>query len=86
MPAKVAVHLAHNYREEIARLAERFGGYASFWLFCADRLIEDPPQGETIPYPLFGSYLWDEWVSENMSGGEPQRVQSGPLSEIQAAT
>ena len=86
MPAKVAVHLAHNYREEIARLAERFGGYASFWLFCADRLIEDPPQGETVPYPLFGSYLWDEWASENLPEGGPQRVQSGALSSIQAAT
>ena len=86
MPAKVSVHLARNYREEIARLAGRFGGYASFWLFCADRLIEDPPEGETVPYPLFGSYLWDEWASENLPEGGPQRVQSGPLSAIQAAT
>ena len=86
MPSKVAVHLAHNYRDEIARLAERFGGYASFWMFCADRLIEDPPQEETIAYPLFGSHLWDEWTSENLPGGEPQRVQSGPLSTIQAVT
>src|SRR5215210_6871678 len=29
MPVKVAVHLAHNFREEISRLEERFGGYAS---------------------------------------------------------
>ena len=86
MPAKVAVYLAQNYREEIARLSERFGGYASFWLFCTDRLIEDPPEEETVPYPLFGSYLWDEWAAENLPGGEPQRVQSGPLSAIQAAT
>lgn len=86
MPAKVAVYLAHNYREEVVRLAERFGGYASFWLYCADRLIEDPPQGETIPYPLFGSYFWDEWAPGNLAGGEPQRVQSGPLSAIRATT
>ena len=86
IPTRFAVHLAQNYREEISRLAERFGGYASFWLFCADRLIEDPPEEETVPYPLFGSRFWDEWAAENLPQGGPRRVQSGPLSAIQAAT
>ena len=88
MPAKVAVHLAKGYRDEIQRLADRFGGYASFWLYGADRLIEDPPKEETVPYPLFGSHLWDEWLAGPGEIPEegPQRVQSGPLSRIQAAT
>ena len=87
MPTKVAVHLAQNYRPEIARLSERFGGYASFWLYCAERLAEDPPEEETVPYPLFGSYLWDEWAQGpgNLTGGVPGRVQSGPLASIQVA-
>jgi Sulfotransferase family len=88
MPTKVAVHLAKNFREEISRLEERFGGYASFWLYCADRLIEDPPDGEEMTYPLFESYLWEEWA--NGAGGSAglgsRQVQSGPLSSIQVAT
>ena len=43
------------YRDEIARLGERFGGYASFWLYCAERLIEDLPKEKFIPYPLWES-------------------------------
>ena len=88
MPTKVAVHLARGFREEIGRLGERFGGYASFWLYCAERLVEDPPESERIAYPLFGSYLWDEWTenSEDFPGGVPLRAQSGPLASIQVAT
>ena len=89
IPTQAAVRLALIYRDEILPLSERFGGYASFWLHCAERLIEDPPQEETVPYPLFGSYLWEEWTTggpKDFSGGVPQRVQSGPLSAIQAAT
>ena len=88
MPTKVAVHLARNFREEISRLEERFGGYASFWLYCAERLIEDPPEGEEMTYPLFESYLWEEWTNgPGASAGLGSRqVQSGPLASIQVAT
>jgi hypothetical protein len=88
MRTKVAVHLAQNFREEIARLHERFGGYASFWLYCADRLIDDPPEEEDMPYPLFESPLWEEWVksSGNPSGLGVRQIQSGPLASIQMAT
>ena len=84
MPTKIAVHLARSYHEEISHLSERFGGYASFWLYCAERLIEDPPEEASIPYPLFKSSLWEEW--KNDSGTEVRRVQSGPLASIQVAT
>jgi hypothetical protein len=88
MPTKVAVHLARTFREEISRLQERFGGYASFWLYCAERLIEDPPEGEEMAYPLFESYLWEEWTNgPGASAGLGSRqVQSGPLASIQVAT
>jgi hypothetical protein len=82
MPAKVAVHLAHNFHEEITRLRERFDGYASFWLHCAERLIEDPPEEESIPYPLYESSLWDEWAG----GSGARQMQSGSLASIQVAT
>ena len=88
MPTKVAVHLAHNFREEIARLEERFGGYASFWLYCADRLIESPPEEEEMTYPLFESSFWEEWAvgPGSPTGLGSRQVQSGPLASIQVAT
>jgi len=87
MPTEVAVRLAQDYREEIARLAERFGGYASFWLYCAERLLNDPPSEEHIPYPLWESPLWSEWSSGlgGSPGSNPQQVQSGPLASVRIA-
>ena len=88
MPTKVAVQLARNYYEEITRLHERFGGYASYWLYCADRLINDPPKEESIPYPLYESSVWEEWAGSS-SDGSPEassrQVQSGPLTSVQVA-
>ena len=78
MPTSVAVHLAKNYHAEISRLAERFGGYASFWLHCAERLMEDPPAEKTIAYPLFESRLWNEWTGA-------RQARSGPLHSVRVA-
>ena len=79
IPTRFAVHLARVYHEEIARLSERFGEYASFWLFCAERLIEDPPEEGLIPYPFYESPLWEEW-----GGSHRITAQSGPLSSVGA--
>jgi hypothetical protein len=83
MPAWAAVHLARRYHEDLTLLSERFGGYASFWLYCAERLA-DSPVDEKIPYPLWNSWLWKEWTE---SSGSPipayprrGRVQSGALA------
>jgi hypothetical protein len=87
MPTRIAVHLARTYHEEITRLSGRFGGYASFWLYCAKRLIEDPPKEDSIPYPLWESEMWEEWTngSGHSSGIGTLRTQSGPLDSIQLA-
>jgi hypothetical protein len=61
MPVRMATYLSRSYREEMEDVAERFGGYASFWLYCAKRLTDEPPDGEYISYPLWESFLWDEW-------------------------
>lgn len=74
VPTVSMAYLAESYCDETARLDDRFGGYASFWHHCAGRLSEDPPDGE-IPYPLWESYLWKEWVGEAC-------FQSGRLSEM----
>lgn len=81
MPARFAAHLANSYYEEARRLSESFGGYASFWLHCADSLIEDLPNEEQIPYPLCESPLWEEWKE-----GREVAMQSGPLSSVWSAS
>ena len=86
IPTRFAVHLAEGYREEIARLSERFGGYASFWLYCAERLIDDPPAGEHVPYPLYASSLWEEWTGGSGPGPENRpRYASGTLASLGTA-
>jgi hypothetical protein len=84
MPTGLAVHLANEYREETGHLADLFGGYASFWYYCVRRLIEDPPQEEQIPYPLWASSLWGDWTGELPSDENPG-LHSGPLSTVQVA-
>jgi hypothetical protein len=78
MPTSVAVHLAKNFHAEISRLGERFEGYAAFWLHCAEQLIENPPEGKTITYPLFESYLWEMWPGA-------RQIRSGPLHAVRVA-
>jgi Sulfotransferase family len=85
MPTSVAVHLARMYREEISRLSERFGGYASFWLFCAERLMDDPPEADTVPYPLYEAKFWEEWKGGAPSGTRGERIQSGSLASLRVA-
>jgi Sulfotransferase family len=81
MPTRFAVHLALACREDLERLAGRFGGYASFWLHCAEKLINDPPPEEHIPYPLWESKIWKEW-----EGSRDLAIQSGPLSSVGTAS
>ena len=81
MPTRFATYLANSYHENTRRLDESFGGYASFWRHCAQRLIEAPPEDERIPYPLLESPLWDEW-----GAGREMSPQSGPLSSLWAAS
>jgi hypothetical protein len=83
MPAKAATHLACRYHEDLRHLSERFGGYASFWLYCAERLSNDLPN-EEIPYPFWNSWLWREWKNRpsTRTPAYPRkgRVQSGVLA------
>jgi len=82
MPTKVAVHLAHAYLGEIKELHERLGSYASFWLYCAERLIEDPPTSDVVPYPLWEWAAWREWLEASERTSDRHPVQSGPLSSL----
>ncbi len=83
MPGRAASRLARRYHEDLRLLSERFGGYASFWLYCAERLA-DGPIDEKIPYPLWDSWLWKEWAdrppSPTSAFPRDGRVQSGALA------
>ncbi len=81
MPTAVASRLAGVYLEDARRLEERFGGYASFWRYCAERLAEDPPEEERIPYPLYNSPLWEEWAADLAGEGpKPGSREAEPQS------
>ena len=82
MPTRLGARLAHIYHDDIRRLAERFGGYATFWLHCAERLIDDPPAEESIAYPLWNSPFYRAWAGDSERLLRPPRLQSGPLSSI----
>ena len=81
--AGAAVHLARRYHKDLQLLSERFGGYTSFWLYCAERLANEPIDGK-IPYPLWNSWLWEEWKKRppSSTSAYPRegRVQSGALA------
>ena len=83
MPGGVAIQLAHNYRRQMERFEEHFGGYASFWRFCAERLVADTPEEERLPYPLWNSHLWEEWTGSPEADVRRPRFQSGPLSSTE---
>ena len=81
MPTRFAIYLAQSYLEDLKDMHRRFGGYASFWLYCAEKLINEPPSEEYLPYPLWESSLWEEW-----EGSREIKVWSGPLSSVGAAS
>ncbi len=84
MPARLAVSLAQTYLEDTRLLEERFGGYASFWRLCAERLAERPRKKmnrRQVRYPLWESNLWERW-----EGAKNISPQSGPLSTLRAAS
>jgi len=81
IPASQAAYLARTYHGDIERLDARFGGYASFWRFCAERLLEQPLT-EDVSYPLWESPMWVEWTRSQRprSGSDDGELQSGKLS------
>ena len=82
MLAESAVYLARLYGGEISRLNEHFGGYASFWLYSAERLAGSPPEEKHLPYPLWESAIWEAWMQEAI---EKPAFQSGRLSAVRSA-
>lgn len=74
IPANIARRLVSEHLEEIRMMAEVFGEYASFWLWCSEHVLAS--SAETVPYPFYESPWWDEWVKET---GFEQQLESATL-------
>ena len=79
MSASQAVYLAQTCRGDLERLDARFGGYASFWRFCAEKLLEEHLE-EDVPYPLWESPMWEEWVQTQRPASADAEPQSAKFS------
>ena len=82
IPTEVAASLARTHGDEIQSLDERFGGYASFWAYCAEHLIQASPLNDaTLVYPFTETLFWDDWVRRE---GMPSTIQSGTLNSLRS--
>jgi hypothetical protein len=81
IPRDAVVRLADLYGDLIDGLDERFGGWASWWRYARDRLVEHTDEGGA-PYPLYLTELWSDWLNETGTRGVPP-LQSGPLGSLE---
>jgi hypothetical protein len=86
MPLPMARFLAELYEEELAQVAARFGGYAAWWAYVAERLREETDEDGSVTHPFYDGRYWHEWLSEaglgvNGTAGTPP-LQSNVLSEL----
>lgn len=85
MPAESARTLSRAYHKDLVRLREQFGGYASFWSYCAERLMDGSLGREgRVAYPLWESPAWEDWARECGQPATEDGPQSKPLSRFQA--
>ena len=78
IPILWASELAELHRDLIHELSKRFGGWAEWWQFCRDSLV-DCPSGEDPAFPLYESSLWQVW-----SKGTVPPIQSNKLDHAAA--
>lgn len=83
MSTAAARLIAEEYIDTLEALSDCFGGYASFWLYCAERLVEGAWREEEIPNPIAGSTLWEEWRGTLPPENRPESLfMSGSLSGL----
>lgn len=86
---EVLRRLARHHREQLTELEKLFGGYCSFWLWCADWLLSNELKepSSTIPYPMGESFLWETWTKQHPGQlynpcDEAEPLRSRSLSEV----
>jgi Sulfotransferase family len=84
IPGELAIALAELYQDPTRELASRFGGYASWWHYCAEWLVENRPEAG-VPTPLYTSPVWSAWLAGRDSQIPIPQLQSAPLSRIALA-
>jgi hypothetical protein len=83
IPVRLAAELAELHAPLLEALAERFGGHADWWRYCAERLRERSGGTGELPIPLLDSPLWKEWnAGRVMPGPDARGLQSAPLAEL----
>ena len=86
MPTRLAAQLARTYYEDLQQLSACFGGYTYFWLYSAEKLAAGTLSEDEITYPLWDSWLWEEWKERPLSSMSPRiqdvGVQSRTLTEF----
>lgn len=78
IPGDLAARLAEMHGDSLAELSRRFGGYADWWCFVAERLRSLSP-GCDVAFPFHEGPLWREW-----SGCHETSLRSAVLSDLQA--
>jgi hypothetical protein len=82
IPVAAARSLARENVDQIRELDRRFGGYASFWRYCAYRLLGGGlDDRRSLGFPLSRSSLWTEWIEGRGEPGVPT-LQSAPLADL----
>lgn len=79
----VAVRLADHFHEDLVSMSDTIGGWTRWWRFTAEQLLTDPPESETLPYPLWESELWERWDNAPESR-VVSSLRSGPLPRVHA--
>jgi hypothetical protein len=78
IPSLWASELADLHGDLIVNLSKWFGGWAGWWQFCRDSVL-NRPSGEELAFPLYESSLWQDW-----SGGAVPLLQSNTLDRAAA--
>jgi hypothetical protein len=81
IPAEALTRLLGLYSELIDELDEMFGGHATWWRYCRDRLTAREPT-EPFPYPFYATELWDDWIVRQGTGTDVPPLQSGSLADL----
>lgn len=80
IPHEAVVRLAELYGDQIERLDDAFGGWAAWWRYARDRLVEGDGNGD-VAYPFYVTELWSDWLRTTGTSDIPA-LQSGRLSTL----
>ncbi len=85
IPARHARRLAELYLPLAESVAGRVGGYADWWVYSTEQLIELSDDEPDVPYPFLHGSMFDTWKAQNgIPAGELPPMASAPLDQVLA--